>query len=276
MDIIPYVIDLVRCVSEYNPICAKLGLTCQFARSEYQKVVYRFNPTTECIFPKNVNYRGMQQSQTLLAHQVLIDFGVDVGNPTVDNTILGFTKLNLNEKNLLFFINFFLYLYHWTNTTNTSYDTIFTHLFIQSKKNPILGETMRKFFIDRGVCLLEALSGLIASSTLADVDCLIKCFCLNTRVLPLFEKFLDYPHVLDHLFRMILHYPSREQSLALLMKYFKSNPQIISTIIRFYRDVPKAHTFDEIRKIIIHTIYEVGYNKYDTASQKLIDNIINL
>ena len=64
--------------------------------------------------------------------------------------------------------------------------------------------------------------------------------------------------------------------LELLMKYFKSNPQIIPKIIQFYRDVPKAHTFDEIRKVMLHTIYEVGYNKYDSASQKLIDNIINL
>ena len=257
MEIIPYVIDLAKCVSKYNPVCAGLGLTCWYAQSEYQKIIYRFNPKIECDLPKFEPHH-MRRDCALLIHKELEKFGIDPGDPSCDNAVIGFTKLDLDENNLSFFIKSFPYLYYCCNSiVRRSYYPTFTHLFIQSKKNPIFGETMRNFFIERKNCLSDSLPRLVASSTLADVDCLITCFCTNTQILPLIEKFLDYPRVMNHLFRMVLHYPSREQSLSLLMKYFKSNPQIIPQIIQFFRDVPKAHTFNEIRKIIIHTIYEV-------------------
>lgn len=269
--IIPNIINLADCVSRYNLACAKLGLTCQSAQSEYQKVIHRFNPVTECNLPKFKH--NFQDSCTLLIHNELIKIYPNAGDATRHNVISAFGEMNLDEKNLSFFIKSFPYLYHCCNVLYQSHYSTFIHLFIQSKKNPIFGETMRNFFIKKGICLSDALPGLVASSTLADVNCLITCFCTNTQILPLIEKFLDYPHVLDHLFRMVWHYPSREQSLSLLMKYFKSNPQLISKIIQFYRDTPKAYTFDEIRKVILHTIYEVGYNKYDTTNQKLIDKL---
>ena len=281
---------MVECVSSFNPVCARLGLTCQYAQSEYRKVVHRFNPETEWIFPPFVSmglismYESIDQTIESLKHFKIIIDGIKI-NTIIDKRrkyfnqipkiVKEINKMKLDEENLPFFIWVFSHFYHWTNSSRFTVESTsgFTHFLIQSKNNPVLGNIIRNFFIDKRLCPIESLPGFIASSTLADVNCLIKCFCLEPAILPIIEKFIDYPHVLCHLSHMILHYPTRNETLPFLMTHFKNNPSLFPFIANFYSNIPSSYIYNDIRERIIRTIDEIGYNNFDSHSQHLIDEM---
>lgn len=274
MEIIPYIIDLVQCVSKYNPVCAKLGLTCRYAQSEYQKVIHRFSPISEWKYPDfgdidDINYDNFFN----WGYDSLACFNIEVNN--VSAFIREFLNLKLDEKNLPFFICFFPYFYCWMKRNPTSlHESVhikgFSHFLKQSKKNPILGNYIRNFFISQGLGAHHSIVGLVKSSTFADVNCLIKCSCLDLRILPLIEKFIDYPHVLQHLFKMIMNESSRRDSLSLLKQIFMKNPNLLPSIEEFYYSLPRTFKYNKIHDVIIETMHDIGWNKFDPQNRRPI------